>query len=91
MRFSIEIPDELLSRNGAEFSSATTEGSATALYSASGALIGGAAPELSGAGGYVAEGLNGTSPLAVSGGAAESDGQSVRLAADAMDGGAAPG
>jgi len=90
MHFSIEIPDEFLSKNGAEASSATAEGSAIALYSASGALVGGAAPAVYGARADNADEINGLSSLAVSAGSAESDEQSSRLSAEAMDGGAAP-
>ena len=80
MHFSIETPDEFLSRNGAEAASA--DGSAIALYYASGALVGGTAPALNAGRGDNTDGINGV----VSAGSAESDEQNSRLSAEAMDG-----
>ena len=85
MRFNIEIPDDLLSKNGAEAPSTATETKAASAYAASGSLSGGAAPDSGGAAGTSA-----AQPL--SAGAAESDEAGLRSVSSsgALDGGAAP-
>ena len=88
MRFSIEIPDELVKSNAAQSSSAaSSEPNFVAANIAAGTFSGGAAPEHASATDGVS--LNGSAQTAQSAGEAEAEMLPLRFSTSSLDGGAA--